>query len=134
MHNLRFRLPPSGIIIDRKEEQLSNALSSILVTLSGITIDCKEEQPLNAQNPITVIPSGITIDCKREQPSNTQSSITVTLSGMRIGFKTSLVYITLYYLLLLYFYCCKSMNFSQFQTHSQGKSGEHTFNLRYPCS
>ena len=26
------------------------------------------------------------------------------------------------------------MNFSQFQVHNQGKSGEHTFNLHYPYS
>ena len=117
-----------------KEEQPLNAQSPILVTLSGMTIVCKEEQPLNALSPILVTHSGITIDCKREQSSNIRASITVTLSGMRIGFKTSPVYITLYYLLLLYSYCCKSMNFSQFQVHNQGKSGEHTFNLHYPYS
>ena len=44
----------SGIVIEVRLEQLSNAYSSIEVTLSGILIEVRLEQSLNALSPILV--------------------------------------------------------------------------------
>ncbi|MDE7226158.1 MAG: hypothetical protein K2N49_04800 [Ruminococcus sp.] len=60
---------PSGISIDLKDEQDSNALLLMLLTLFGIFIDFKLALLPNAHGQILVTPSGITTLPEQVSPS-----------------------------------------------------------------
>ena len=52
---------------DRRDSQLKNAPSPMLVTESGMVTDCKDLQSESALSPMLVTESGMMTDCKDEQ-------------------------------------------------------------------
>ena len=72
----------SGISIEVKALQSSNALSPMYVTLSGISIEAKLLQSENAYPPMLVTLSGSSIEVKALQFSNADHPMHVTVDGM----------------------------------------------------
>lgn len=74
----------SGIFIEERDEQPSNAELSIVCKAVPNTIDWSDEQLRNVEFSIRITLLGILIDCRDEHPSNAFSPIVETDDGITI--------------------------------------------------
>ena len=86
LEGVQLSFHPAGLLSAAQyivsDEQPSNALSSIEVTLLGMLMLVSFEQPLNALVPIEVTLLGITMLVSDEQPENALPPIEVTPLAM----------------------------------------------------